>query len=423
MQQLVRSDDTVLEIGCQLTESTRILSTLAARVEGVDILRELNGRSCQANTYRAHESGEAAGMPNVQMHMCTPWDLATIQAECGSADMVFVDVNHLVGSDLMLESLSLARQLLRIQPAARALVIKSRALYALQRQLVPASKLASVILRGKALAPASAALIVTTVGVTEYRSAALQLLLHLPRNRVLEIGCHTGTSTALLHAAASARGGGCIGVDVSSAIIARARAAHPHVLFDVCDGWDVRGLLRVAAHGEAAVWGDAVNSREGAAQPEHAGRDVPAVIKSGKDTMKARGADNAGGARGSGGAENARLLENMSNAEGSRETGIAGREADGFRFSSALAARTVDDAWSVDMVCVDVGGVSGAHGELDAVALLQLLSRAFGDSLRAVVVKSHCLRTASFALRAVPALDPTQAVDPEEQHEEARPER
>ena len=60
---------------------------------------------------------------------------------------------------------------------------------------------------------------------------------------ILEIGCHTGTTTALLHAAVADSGGRCLGVDVSRSIVHRARELHPEVKFDVCDAWDAVGLL------------------------------------------------------------------------------------------------------------------------------------------------------------------------------------
>ena len=83
----------------------------------------------------------------------------------------------------------------------------------------------------------------------------------------------------------------------------------------------------------------------------------------------------------------------------------------------------VGDAWSVlglqkacremvsdgggagpQLLCVDVGGLSGAHGELDLLALLQQLASTFGDSLEAIVVKSHCLRSTAMQLRSAAAV-------------------
>ena len=53
-----------------------------------------------------------------------------------------------------------------------------------------------------------------------------------------------------------------------------------------------------------------------------------------------------------------------------------------------------------EMVMVDVGGLSGAHGELDALALVRALAASFGPNLKAMVIKSHCLRTLALTLRS-----------------------
>lgn len=54
-----------------------------------------------------------------------------------------------------------------------------------------------------------------------------------------------------------------------------------------------------------------------------------------------------------------------------------------------------------ELLLVDVGGISSAHGELDTLALLRQLCSVFGDTLEAVVVKSHCLHTTARTLKPV----------------------
>ena len=46
-----------------------------------------------------------------------------------------------------------------------------------------------------------------------------------------------------------------------------------------------------------------------------------------------------------------------------------------------------------ELLLLDVGGLSGAHGELDTLALIRSLASAFSPTLNAIVVKSLCLRT------------------------------
>jgi hypothetical protein len=114
--------------------------------------------------------------------------------------------------------------------------------------------------------------IIPTVGVDEYRSTIPVTV--QPGDAVLQVGCHLGTSTALLHETAAAAqsavavqgvatstsstsssnsdtevvvdsGGYCIGVDVGSKIIQRAMERYPHVYFRVGDAWRTAELLRI----------------------------------------------------------------------------------------------------------------------------------------------------------------------------------
>ena len=52
-----------------------------------------------------------------------------------------------------------------------------------------------------------------------------------------------------------------------------------------------------------------------------------------------------------------------------------------------------------ELICVDVGGLSGASGALDALALLRQLASRYRSSLKAVVIKSSCVRSLATSLR------------------------
>ena len=89
--------------------------------------------------------------------------------------------------------------------------------------------------------------ILATVGVQEYRRTMERAV--QPGDAVLEVGCHFGTSTVLLHEKAmhtEAEGGGyCIGIDVGTSIIEGAKKRHPNVYFQVGDAWKTAELLRI----------------------------------------------------------------------------------------------------------------------------------------------------------------------------------
>ena len=76
-----------------------------------------------------------------------------------------------------------------------------------------------------------------TRGVEEYRET-------IPvwvngRDIVLEIGCEWGTTTALI----APRCQKVIGTDISPKCIEEARVRHPHLRFEVMDGFDVKAAL------------------------------------------------------------------------------------------------------------------------------------------------------------------------------------
>jgi SAM-dependent methyltransferase len=142
--------------------------------------------------------------------------------------------------------------------------------------------------------------IVGARGVREYRSCIGTVV--RSGDRVLELGCHFGTTTAML-AEAVGPGGYAMGVDVGPSIIASAKEQHPTIDFRVGDAWGVGGLARLGP-------------------------------------------------------------------------------------------------W--DAVFVDVGGLSGADGTLDALALARSLGAALEP--RAVVLKSKCLRRLAKSLTPSPRL-------------------
>ena len=165
-----------------------------------------------------------------------------------------------------------------------------------------------------------------------------------PGEWALEIGAHVGATTVLIHDLLCARGGGgCVGVDVSESIIARAKVLNPHVPFDVADAWDVRSLLAALEHATTGT------------------------------------ADGA-------------------------ETSVAAAPPP----PSPPAKRAVTRR-APALLLVDVGGLSGANGTLDAVALIRMLCAVFHSSLRALVIKSSCLRTLARQLKTVRDLDRIEA--------------
>ena len=254
----VGEDDTILEIGCQLGELTSLLSERANACYGIDVMRELQGKSGRGGClYRSHSTAEEAGLPSVHFSLVDPWDVRALQEALAEASptVAVIDVNQIVGNDLPLEALALTRTVGRCFPSLRHVLIKSRMLDRLQRQLTPLPRLLSEREGDASFVPPPSWLprIVTTRGVSDYRRAALELVGRLRARgesgvRALEIGCHFGTSTALVHDALAAQcAGACAGVDVSRSVVERARPPPTRVV------WSVRRVGCSHARGAAGT--------------------------------------------------------------------------------------------------------------------------------------------------------------------------
>jgi len=167
-------------------------------------------------------------------------------------DCVVVDAAALLGFDLPLDTLALCENLRRRQPEKPPTVlVRSSALATLGGRLAAGDDLKRIarVLRMHDERPSldeariyeAQPVLVGARGVREYRNCIDTVV--RPGDRVLELGCHFGTTTAIL---AEAVGPGyALGVDVGTSIIASAKEQHPTIDFMVGDAWGVGGLARL----------------------------------------------------------------------------------------------------------------------------------------------------------------------------------
>jgi SAM-dependent methyltransferase len=230
-------------------------------------------------------------------------------------DVLVLDVNAIVGNDLEWTSLSLIQEFQAQQPDSPLIIlVKSAGLNQFASRLVYGKNYSSVE-QCKAIPPPH---ILATVGVQEYRNTIEHVV--RPEDAVLEVGCHFGTTTAILDEV----GDYCIGVDVGSKIIAQAQNKYPHIQFSVGDAWKTAALLRIQQ--------DFYNSSK---QQQQQQQQLP--NSSGHD----------------------------------RKIGF-------------------------DVVFVDVGGLSGSDGLLEAIALVSSIRYALEP--RCIVIKSLCMQRLSTKL-------------------------
>lgn len=273
IRKLVRPGDRVAELGSQLREvSTAICETVGeGQVVLVDTVRKFP-KNAPADSHRT-QAMRRVGEEEDFFPQCSAfyeidrlddWRQAFFNNGGQSAegekyagyDVLVLDVNSIVGNDLEWTTLSLIREFLALNgDACRLVLVKSLSLnqWASRlnhgqrwcRQGGLAHTAAKTDYTQKGPAPCY---IVATVGVPEYR----ETIPHTVKSgdAVLEIGCHLGTSTALIHETAvkvdpgSGNCGYCIGVDIGNKIIKGAQQRHSQIYFEVGDAWRTAALLR-----------------------------------------------------------------------------------------------------------------------------------------------------------------------------------
>ena len=84
--------------------------------------------------------------------------------------------------------------------------------------------------------------VVSAVGVESYRDTITYVV--RPNSRVLEIGCHFGTTTSLI-AKATQTPNTVVGIDIGKVCIDRATKKYNGIRFEVIDAWDTASILKL----------------------------------------------------------------------------------------------------------------------------------------------------------------------------------
>jgi hypothetical protein len=320
VNRLVGPNDAVAELGSQLRDVSEAICVNAKQVVLVDVQHKFpidelgTGKTATRRNNDAH-AFEGRNASFREIASLSDWRRAlffdTIE-ERPRYDVLVIDVGSIVGNDLPWTLISIIREFQSLNEAfggtCKTVLIKSIGLDRLASRLTHG---AIWIEQG----PKSEAVpsVVGTVGVDQYRQTIERAV--QPGDSVLEVGCHLGTSTAIIHDEASAQesGGYCIGVDVGPSIVEGARKRHPRVPFSIGDAWKTADLLRIQ-----------------------------------KDYLS-------------------------KHPQSSQRIGF-------------------------DVVYVDVGGLSGLDGLLEALCLLEALENALEP--RCLIIKSKCIRQLSSTMKS-----------------------
>jgi len=182
------------------------------------------------------------------------WDIQAFMATPGPVGVVCLNGTECFGNDLLQDSLSLIRVLRGCyEPHLRTIIVKSKTLSQHSYRYLTSTGLQRRLQQSQLTV--QGAMIVCTVGVTEYRSV-IPLVVRRG-DSVLEIGCARGTTVKALvpHVGSVADGGRCIGIDVGKVCVEASRGDHKtileenlHVSFELGNAWDISRLLELAGH-------------------------------------------------------------------------------------------------------------------------------------------------------------------------------
>jgi hypothetical protein len=287
LTQFLQPGDRVLELGTNLDASTQIICN-AVGSDGHAVLCELfpTGRSGRINQGSrdselfAKDDDNDDGITHynnfeyIELDQFSQYRRVLDDNVETPFDVMVLDATAVLGNDLELTSLSVIMEFVddmerRGKRRPRCVIVKSKAISSLSRRLVHAQRLfdGSTVRDFTTPSRDGRPYIIASVGVDEYR----RTIPHVVRkgDACLEVGCFSGSSTRLVHDAAtksekidgdtSTEGtdssGYCIGVDIGPKIIERAKREHPDIHFAVGDAWKTLELLRIQRDAEISEGG------------------------------------------------------------------------------------------------------------------------------------------------------------------------
>ena len=249
----IQPNDIVLELGAQLSGTSAHLCRAIGsdgRAVLVDVKRKeaSSGRSIGRDTSLFLDNTSDSFADRVDYQELEQFDMwrGLLSQQY---DVMILDVGSTIGNDLYLSALTIANEFVAHQQnRPRAIIIKSKSLSNLSRRLIHSQRLLDGTIKlptKKELEGYPDPLLIPCVGVSNYRETIPLVVEN--GDDVLEVGCHYGTTTALLHEAAVTHDntGFCAGVDIGQKIIQNAKRRYPYMLFEVVDAWNTLDLLKV----------------------------------------------------------------------------------------------------------------------------------------------------------------------------------
>ena len=163
---------------------------------------------------------------------------------------MILDVGSTIGNDLYLSAFIICNEFISYQQP-RVVIVKSKVLSSLAKRIIHSQRLLDGTTKlPSQLERSTTPILIPCVGVNDYRQTIPMVV--RKGDSVLEVGCHYGTTTELLHDAAVIKNKGfCAGVDVGIKIIHNAKSRYPNMTFEVVDAWNTLDLLKLKMNNSA----------------------------------------------------------------------------------------------------------------------------------------------------------------------------
>jgi len=239
----INPNDRILELGSQLSDTSSYLCQAISADKGTAVLVDVKRKETTSGRSKGRDVSILQTFANrIEYHELELFEQWKELIKQQHFDVLVVDVGSTIGNDLHLSALTICNEFISYQQP-RVVIVKSKVLSSLAKRIIHSQRL----LDGTTHLPtqlerSTTPILIPCVGVNDYRQTIPMVV--RKGDSVLEVGCHYGTTTELLHAAAVIKNKGfCAGIDIGS--IMNAKRRYPDITFEVVNAWNTLDLLKL----------------------------------------------------------------------------------------------------------------------------------------------------------------------------------
>ena len=240
----INPNDRILELGSQLSDTSTYLCQ-AITDNGTAVLVDVKRKETTSGRSKGRDVSILQSFANrIEYHELEQFEQWKELIKQQKFNVLVLDVGSTIGNDLHMSALVICNEFISYQQP-RVVIVKSKILSSLAKRIIHSQRLLDgTTCLPKNLNRSTCPILIPCVGVNDYRQTIPTVV--KKEDSVLEVGCHYGTTTELLHDAAVIKNKGfCCGVDIGEKIIHNAKSRYPNMTFEVLDAWNTLDLLKL----------------------------------------------------------------------------------------------------------------------------------------------------------------------------------